>query len=110
MQSDSCVTDAPGSWQTALQAAKFGKVAPPGRHVQRRRQQLAHELQPLITAYLDAQCLQRGVPVVHADVRDRVAANAEPSDAREDLMRDVRMVLVEARGSREKRRERRRGR
>src|SRR5438034_1373998 len=34
MQSDSCVTDAPGSWQTALQAAKFGKVVlPPGPDV-----------------------------------------------------------------------------
>src|SRR2546427_6752790 len=82
----------------------------PGRHVQRRRQQLAHELQPLITAYVDAQGLQRRMPVVHANVSDRMAADAEPSDAREDLLRDVGMVLVEARGSREERRERRRGR
>src|SRR3989441_449085 len=50
------------------------------------------------------------MPVVHANVSDRMATDAEPSDAREDMLRDVGMVLVEARGPREERRERRRGR
>src|SRR5206468_716709 len=63
----------------------------------------------LIATHLDTHRFERRVGVVHRHVGDPHAAHDEPADGGEDLLRDVRVRLVEAGGPREQLGERRGG-